>query len=235
MTGDRELEDDLRLQCLPFYFLVDVSDSMTPYQDLLNQALANVYEAVRDHPRVSELARVSVILFSTQAHLVRALNNLEHGDGMLKVACGGVTNYGSAFDTLREHIDLDVDQLKAQGITPIRPIVFMLTDGLPSDRDWESAFRRLADHEWGRHPHVIAWGVGQADRHVISKVTTVRGFIAKPDTDLRATLTEALDGMLGSVVASTAAGRLTLSPEMEGFDSVEPQDDLISYPREYLD
>jgi uncharacterized protein YegL len=114
-------------------------------------------------------------------------------------------------------------------------VVFLLTDGLPSDKGWESSFRQLADHQWRRHPHVITYGFGEANQQVLSKITTVVGFIAESGTDHRAALTEALGSMLSSLVASSERGRVVFNRTVPGYQAVEPTQDLLSVPREYLE
>lgn len=238
MVMPYEPEDDryvLKPKCLPTYLVVDASNSMTPHQDILNQTLSHVHASIRDHPRVSEFAHVSLIVFSTQAHLVIEMANLEDVPVMPEVRCSGVTNYGAVFDLLRSRVDIDVDELNGLGMAVLRPVVFLLTDGLPSDREWQSSFLRLADHQWRRHPHVITYGFGTADPDVLSKITTVVGFIAVQGTDHRSALMEALGSMLSSLVASSERGRVVVNRTVPGYRAVEPEQDLLSVPQEYLE
>lgn len=225
----------LKPKCLPTYLVVDASSSMKPHQHILNETLAYVHAAIRDHPRVAEFAYVSLIVFSTEAHLIIEMANLEGVPMMPQIQCDGVTNYGTAFSMLRNRIDTDVDDLNSMGMAVLRPVVFLLTDGLPSDRQWQSSFRQLADHQWRRHPHVITYGFGEANQQVLSQITTVVGFIAQPGTDHRAALTEALGSMLSSLVASSERGRVVFNRTVPGYQAVEPTQDLLSMPREYLE
>ena len=225
----------LKPKCLPTYLVVDASSSMRPHQQILNQTLAYVHAAIRDHPRVAEFAYVSLVVFSTDAHLIIEMANLEGVPQMPQIQCDGVTNYGTAFSLLRSRIDTDVDDLNSVGMAVLRPVVFLLTDGLPSDKGWESSFRQLADHQWRRHPHVITYGFGEANQQVLSKITTVVGFIAESGTDHRAALTEALGSMLSSLVASSERGRVVFNRTVPGYQAVEPTQDLLSVPREYLE
>lgn len=184
---------------------------------------------------MAEFAYVSLVVFSTDAHLIIEMANLEGVPQMPQIQCDGVTNYGTAFSLLRSRIDTDVDDLNSVGMAVLRPVVFLLTDGLPSDKGWESSFRQLADHQWRRHPHVITYGFGEANQQVLSKITTVVGFIAESGTDHRAALTEALGSMLSSLVASSERGRVVFNRTVPGYQAVEPTQDLLSVPREYLE
>ncbi|MFF2082097.1 VWA domain-containing protein [Kitasatospora sp. NPDC058162] len=225
----------LKPKCLPTYLVIDASSSMAPHQTVLNETLAHVHASIQDHPRVSEFAHVSLIVFSTQAHLVIEMANLEDVPVMPEVRCNGLTDYGAAFDLLRSRIDTDVDELNGLGMAVLRPVVFLLTDGLPTDEGWESSFQRLADHGWRRHPHVITYGFGDADRDVLRRITTVVGFIADQGTDHRSALMEALGSMLSSLVASSEQGRVVFNKTVPGYQAVEPTQDLLSVPREYLE
>lgn len=225
----------LRPKCLPTYLVVDASSSMRPHEGILNETLAHVHATIRDHPRVSEFAHVSLIVFATQPHLIIEMANLEDVPQMPQIRCDGVTNYGAVFDLLRSRIDADVDNLNSLGMAVLRPVVFLLTDGLPTDKGWEGSFRQLADRQWRRHPHVVTYGFGKASKEVLSKITTVAGFIAEPGTDHRQALTEALGSMLGSLVASSERGRVVFNKTVPGYEAVEPAQDLLSVPREYLE
>lgn len=231
-------EDDtyvLKPKCLPTYLVVDASSSMRPHERILNETLAHVHESIRDQPRVSEFAHVSLIVFSTQAQLIIEMADLEGVPQMPQIRCYGRTDYGTAFDLLRSRIDIDVDDLISQGMAVLRPVVFLLTDGLPSDSGWASSFRQLADRQWRRHPHVITYGFGEANPDVLSKITTVVGFIAEPGTDHRSALTDALDNMLNSLVASSEQGEWVFDNAVHGYQRVNPSPDLLSVPREYLE
>jgi uncharacterized protein YegL len=231
-------EDDryaLKPKCLPTYLVIDASSSMQPHQIILNETLAHVHASIQEHPRVSEFAHVSLIVFSSQAHLVFEMANLEDVPTMPEVRCAGTTNYGAAFDLLRDRIDIDVDELNALGMAVLRPVVFLLTDGLPTDKDWQRSFQRLSDHQWRRHPHVITYGFGEADQAVLSKITTVVGFIAQAGTDYRSALMEALGSMLSSLVASSERGRTVINTKVPGYRTVPPEQELLSVQTEYLE
>src|SRR5207244_4491047 len=79
--------------------------------------------------------------------------------------------------------DTDVAALLAQGRAVLRPAVFFLTDGAPTDPGWEQSFQRLVDKSWARRPHVITYGFGAAPREVLSKVATKAAFLAENGAD----------------------------------------------------
>jgi uncharacterized protein YegL len=93
---------------------------------------------------------------------------------------GRGTNFGPAFTLLREAIDRDVRGLKAQRVGVHRPIVFFLSDGQPTDPvTWPAAYAALTDPAWTARPHMIAFGVGDADQDTLCRIGTFRTFLGR--------------------------------------------------------
>src|SRR5215207_4574354 len=146
---------DLRQRCLPTYIVIDVSYSMTPHRDLLNRTLQRLRVGLAR--RVTEFAQMSIIAFSSKAWLVIEMTDLGQVSVMPQVECGGNTNYGAAFDLVRQRIQVDVPMLSAQNKGVFRPAVFFLTDGVPNVSDWREPFQRLTDRSWRWRPQVIPY------------------------------------------------------------------------------
>ncbi|MFG1997575.1 VWA domain-containing protein [Spirillospora sp. NPDC048911] len=225
MTQDRQ-PYVMKPKCLPTYLVVDVSSSMFPHQDMLNRTLDKLHASLTQSPRVSEFAHMSIIAFSTQPQVVIEMTDMEYVPAMPEVMCNGLTNYGAAFDLVRQRIDLDVADLNAQGKAVLRPAVFFLTDGAPSDPGWEQSFQRLIDRTWNRHPHVITYGFGAAPEMVLGKVATKAAFVADGSSDQDAALAAAINSLLNSLVASSQAGEMQIPIRAEGYRTV---------PLEYMD
>lgn len=210
----------LKQKCLPTYLVVDASASMQPYEDLLNETLEQVHTTLAESPRISEFAYMSIVAFANNPQVVIEMTDLESVPGMPQVICSGGTNYGGVFDLLRQRIDIDVDELNAQGRAVLRPAVFFLTDGGPTDKHWDKAFRALVDPAWKRHPHVIAYGFGSAPEEVLSRVATKAAFLASPGVDHSQALTTAISSLLNSLVASSRSEVLQIPQSAEGFVSL---------------
>jgi uncharacterized protein YegL len=207
--------------CLPTYLLIDTSKSMSPYTQLVNDSLRHIHETVVTSPAVSEFAHMSLISFNTDAHLLLEMTDIELLTSLPRLVCDGMTNYGRAFDLVRARIDVDLPALAAAGKRSFRPAVFVITDGAPTDTaEWESAFSRLVDPSWPRHPHVITFGVGDASKAVLAKVATRKAFLAEESIRQDRALAEALASLLNSLVSSAANHRLMVPDEVEGFTSV---------------
>ncbi|MET7484070.1 VWA domain-containing protein [Streptomyces sp. NPDC005538] len=213
--------------CLPTYVVIDASSSMKEHETVLNATLSRLHYSLASNPRVSEFARVSVIAFSTDVHVVIPMSDMEQVPVMPEVICGGRTEYGKTFDQLRQSIEQDVSDLRTQNFSVLRPTVFFLTDGGPTDTNWQRSFRTLVDKDWPRHPHLIAYGFGGARRDVLEQVATKALFIAD-GTDTESALSEAIAGLLNTLVASSKTGQMQIATEVKGFK-------YIPVTQEYVD
>ncbi|MFD1148173.1 VWA domain-containing protein [Saccharothrix hoggarensis] len=227
MTADALDQDSvIKSKCLPTYLVFDISGSMKPHEALLNDTLEFLYNVLVENPRVSEFAQVSIISFSTAAQVVVEMTDIQDLRALPQFSCGGSTNYSAAFAAVQQRIDQDVPALNAGGKGVLRPAVFMMTDGVPTDPGWEAAFQNLVAKSWRRHPHVISYGFGEARPDVLAKIATKGAFIAEKNTESKTAITEAVTSMLRTLVASAKAEQLQLPTEVEGFTTI---------PLEYMD
>lgn len=225
----------LRQKCLPTYLVIDASTSMQPHQNTLNRTLAQLHATISESPRVSEFAHMSLIAFSTDAHLIIEMTDLDRIQAMPEIVCNGLTNYSAAFDLVRGRIETDVDDLRAMGMAVLRPVMFLLTDGAPTDETWHNAFRRLIDPSWSRHPHVISYGFGAANPDVLGKVATKAAFLADAGVDQDHALLQALGSLLNSLVASSRAGEMQIPRSTPGFTEQPVSAEYLTVTAEYMD
>src|SRR5262245_15355132 len=155
---------------VPFYIVCDESGSMGGNGgiDAINQGLPELHATIAADPLVSDKCRIGLISFSNSAEVLMPIARLSEVANMPGMTSRSVTNYGTAFDLLKSTIADDIIQLKALGYKVYRPAVFFISDGAPTD-DWRSAYERLVVGN-PQAPHIIAFGVGQADRDVMAKV-----------------------------------------------------------------
>ncbi|MCX5535251.1 VWA domain-containing protein [Streptomyces sp. NBC_00006] len=212
--------------CLPTYVVIDASSSMKQHESVLNATLARLHYNLATNPRVSEFARVCVVAFSTDVHVVIPMSDMEQVPVMPEVICGGRTEYGKTFDQVRECIEQDVSNLRMQNLDVLRPSVFFLTDGVPTDAHWREPFRKLVDRGWPRHPHVIAYGFGGAKRDVLEQVATKALFIAD-GSDTESALSAAITGLLNTLIASSNSGQMHIATDVKGFNYVEVAQEYV--------
>ena len=213
--------------CLPTYVVIDASSSMRPHEAVLNATLSRLHYQLAINPRVSEFAQVSVIAFSTDVHVVIPMSDMEQVPTMPEVICGGWTDYGKVFDRLRQCIDQDVRTLKAQGHNVLRPTIFFLTDGEPTDAQWQNSYQLLVDPSWPRRPHVIAYGFGGAKRVVLEKVATKALFLAN-GSDTETALSQAISTLLNTLIVSSERREMLIPTQTPGYD-------YIPIAHEYVD
>jgi len=206
---------------LPAYLVLDTSTSMKPYERLLNETLLTIYDTLYTSPQMSEFIHLSVISFNTMPHVVTSMTDIEALEALPTVSCGGWTNVGPMCELLRARITEDVSSLAGSGVEVLRPVVFLLTDGLPTDKPagaWKQHLDALKDHSWRPWPHIITYGFGDASESVLSTIATAAAYIAEdPGRDNSAALSQAMSSLLNSLVASARVRSLQVPEEVEGY------------------
>jgi uncharacterized protein YegL len=227
MSFDQRSQEIYRSQGLPTYVVLDTSGSMTPHEQLLNDTLMHIYDTIDLAPQVSEFVHLSIISFNNEPHLVTSMTDLDNVTSLPTVTCGGRTNFAPMFRMVRSRIENDVPQLASKGIKVLRPVVFLLTDARPTDRDqWRDALAEVTDNGWKPHPYIITYGFGDASDDVLSSIANVAAFVAEKDISNQGALAGALNSMLNSLVASAKAGELQIPEKVEGYRTI---------PREYVE
>jgi uncharacterized protein YegL len=120
---------------LPVYLLVDTSGSMRgePVQ-ALNVGLKAMEQALRRDPFALESVHLSLITFDLEAREVFPLTPLDQVRiPEIEVPASGATFLGAALKLLTERVDRDVVRGSETQRGDWRPMVFVMTDGSPSD------------------------------------------------------------------------------------------------------
>ena len=218
-----------KVSCLPVYIVIDTSQSMSPFEEVLNETIETLYGVLIASPRTSELASLSILSYNTEAEVLLQMTDLRSIDALPRLRCGGVTNFAEALRVLRERIEEDVPHLNDAGREVLRPIAFLLTDGHPTDErgypsdNWRADYAALVDKSYRRHPRVVPFGYGSATADILNEVSTIRGaaFLAKEGSTADA-LRMIIFPLFGSVVASASGEELKLPTEVPGFVSLSP-------------
>jgi uncharacterized protein YegL len=207
-----------KAQILPFYVVVDVSYSMSekgPGEqesklDAANRMVTELRNALAESPTVADKVRVAVLDFSDDAQVVVPLCDLSMKTDIPTCAVRGGTSYIAAFQLLRDQVQSDVSQLKADGFAVHRPAVFFLSDGEPTDEDaaWRQAFTELTHYDKASKtgfpffPNVIPLGIGPGPetlRELIHPKDRSKAYFMKDGSKAA----EALGDMTQLLVAST--------------------------------
>ncbi|MDQ1142184.1 vWA domain-containing protein [Pedobacter agri] len=120
---------------LPVYFLIDTSGSMygEPIQ-ALNNALSGMVNTLRADAQALDSLWISMITFDREVNEIVSLTELASFQ-LPEITCpqSGPTHTGQALHMLHEKVQTDVIKGNAQQKGDWKPLLFLFTDGKPSD------------------------------------------------------------------------------------------------------
>lgn len=153
---------------LPVYLLLDCSGSMSGEPiEAVKQGVKALLSDLKSDPQALETAYLSVIVFNSTARQIVPLTELI----MFKepqLTAGGTTALGGALKLLTQCIKNEVRKSTETQKGDWKPIVFLLTDGAPTD-NWEEAAKELKST---KPANIIACGAGSnADDKVLKQIT----------------------------------------------------------------
>jgi uncharacterized protein YegL len=153
---------------LPVYIVLDVSGSMAgePIEAVKN-GLKTMVSALRQDPYALETAYISVITFNHIAQQVVPLTELAMFQEP-EINASGTTSVGEALSLLSDKISHEVKKTNAEQKGDWKPLVFFMTDGLPTD-DWKAGLEKFKQQKCGM---VVACAAGQhADTSILKEIT----------------------------------------------------------------
>jgi uncharacterized protein YegL len=120
---------------LPVYLLIDTSGSMKGEPiEAVNAGLQALISSLRRDPQALETAHISIITFDNEAQLVLPLTSVaELQLPVLSTPQSGGTMTGKALELLCQRVDMEVRTQSADTKRDWKPLVFIMTDGAPSD------------------------------------------------------------------------------------------------------
>jgi uncharacterized protein YegL len=153
---------------LPVYLLLDTSGSMSgePIEAVKNGVQVMI-SSLRQNPQAIETAFLSVITFDTAAQQVIPLTDLASFQ-MVDIRATGVTALGDALKLLANKMDTEVQKTTADQKGDWKPLVFIMTDGIPTD-DWQSG---LVEFKKRKTAFTVACAAGSgADTNILKQIT----------------------------------------------------------------
>lgn len=153
---------------LPVYLLLDTSGSMSgePIEAVKNGVQVMI-ASLRTNPQAIETAYISVITFDTTAKQVIPLTDLASFQ-MTELKATGTTAFGEALRTLSHSMDNEVTKTTAEQKGDWKPLVFIMTDGIPTD-DWQQG---LAEFKKRKTALIVACAAGpKADSGILKQLT----------------------------------------------------------------
>jgi uncharacterized protein YegL len=207
---------------VPICIAIDTSASMAQNGALLavNQCLPELATFLRDEPVAAEMARIGLITFDSTAREALPLSDLAEVS-MPTVSAQGATSFAAAFREIKRFFETYIPQL-GKGAQYYAPIVFLITDGLPTDPDeqWRPALDEL--RAAGKYRcNIVCFGFGDAKAEILQTIGMT--FIAREQDPVDATRSVFRE-LMGSIkttsasvrdaVESGGSGRLEFSPEV---------------------
>lgn len=154
---------------LPIYILIDCSESMVGEAlDAVNVGLLSLVSDLRSDPVAIETAWLSLITFAGKARQITPLTEITRFSPP-SLSVGPGTSLGAGFDLLAQCINREVRKSTPNQKGDWKPMVFLLTDGMPTD-DWNGAIKRFQSSTSGIN--IIAIGCGEdIDTEILKAIT----------------------------------------------------------------
>jgi uncharacterized protein YegL len=153
---------------LPVYLLLDTSGSMfgEPIEAVRNGVQVLV-STLRSDPYALETAYLSIITFNSKAQQVSPLTELAAFQTPA-IEANGCTALGEALSLLAQCVDREVTKTTADVKGDWKPLVFIMTDGVPTD----NLNTGLAEFKKRKFGTVVACAAGAgADTNTLKQIT----------------------------------------------------------------
>jgi len=164
---------DNRTQVLACYIVCDKSASMAGEPiSIVNSSLVEMHRVLVGDPVVADKCRLGIISFSSRAVMELELSEPRAVFSIPVIHAEGITNYGNVFELLRQKIITDLPVLSLTH-RPLRPVVFFLTDGAPSDDAWRTQLNLLVDATDVYAPTIVVFPIGDVPQQVMDDFVDV--------------------------------------------------------------
>ena len=199
---------------LPVYLLLDTSGSMTgePIEAVRNGVQVLV-STLRQDPYALETAYLSVITFDSSAKQVVPLSELTAFQ-MPIIQATGTTALGAALSLLATQLDKEVQKSTAEVKGDWKPLVFLMTDGMPTD-DWKKGLAELQKRKTGL---LVACAAGRSiDTTVLKQITEI---VVQLDTADSSTIKAFFKWVSASI--SMGSQKVETNKEVGGLSELPP-------------
>lgn len=157
---------------MPVYLLLDVSGSMSGAPiNAVEQGVQLLHNELLGQPQAVEMVHLSVITFGSSANQIVPLTPINSFSPPM-LSAGGATALGGALRELGRALDREVTPTTATKKGDYKPLVFLLTDGEPTD-SWEPELNALNSRREKKAGSIIALGCGDGvNTTVLRQITS---------------------------------------------------------------
>jgi uncharacterized protein YegL len=200
---------------LPVYLLLDTSGSMSGEPiEAVKTGVQALVSSLRQDPYALETAYISVITFDSSARQVVPLTELTQFQ-MPPITASGSTAMGEALTLVTQCAASEVIKSTAEVKGDWKPLVFVLTDGEPTD-DFQRGVREFKKGKWGL---VIPCAAGPGAN--TQRLLDVSETVVQLDTADSAAFKAFFKWVSASVSASSKSVEST-GKEVGGLDQLPP-------------
>ena len=155
---------------LPVYFLIDVSESMVgePIKQV-EDGMRSIIQELRSDPYALETVFASVLAFAGKAKVLSPLTELYKFYPPI-FPVGGGTSLGNALNFLMDDLDRNIRKTTAEVKGDWKPIIFLFTDGVPTDDPSKAIDRWNRNYRHGCSLIAVSLG-NNADTALLGRLT----------------------------------------------------------------
>lgn len=139
----------------------------SPRIDQLNAGLDRLHQALSADAMTMKRVEVGVITFGGEPLLRQPFATVDHIPSLSGLTCSGGTPMGAAVTMALQTIELRKQDYRAHGIVYLRPWLWIITDGAPTD-DIKAPAAALKEAEARDKVIVFTLGVDGADFNTLS-------------------------------------------------------------------
>ena len=146
---------------LPVYLVIDTSESMAgPAIEAVRAGVADLFRFVRSDPSALETVYLSMITFASRARQDIPLSSVTAVQAPDCLVLGSGTSLGAALVLLEQCLAREFVKTTAEIKGDYKPLIFILTDGDPTD-DWRAVAARIKTELSDRRATVVAVACGE--------------------------------------------------------------------------
>lgn len=150
--------------------LLDISGSMNGEPiGALNHGLQQFAAALREDGLAARRVDIAVVTFGDRVDVMAEFGSAQTFNPQ-PLKASGSTPMGEAINVGIDLLAARQEQYRAGGITPYRPWMFLISDGVPTD-SWDRAARRIEEGERRKSFSMFAVGVDRADMATLAKIS----------------------------------------------------------------